>query len=340
MNRDTTMPEVGAPALSEGAPTELRMRRRGIPKIAAMRDYGILLAMVGIFLALAIASSTFLSVTNLLNVADQWAPVCLMALGGTFVLVTGGFDLSIGGIFAVSGIVSVLIANSTNAEVGILAGILAGAGMGLFNGLLVAVGRMNVFVATIGSSIVFTGLATKLTTGGVVTTVASGFDVLGNSTVLGVQLAIWIMVVAIGLSTVLLNRMTMGRYARAIGGNIEAARLSGIRTEGVRCLTFVLSGLGGGIAGAIIASISSSANATNFSGSQFNVWTAILLGGNSMVGGTGAIWRTVVGVALLALLGNGFDLLNVDPLYQQIITGGILLTAVALDMRIRRAQRR
>lgn len=301
-----------------------------------LRDYAIVFALLALFIALTISSDVFLTERNLLNILDQWSPVMFMALGGTLVLIAGGFDLSIGAIFAMGGIVSVKVTNATSTEIGLLAGVLAGAGIGLFNGFLVSVLRMNVFVATIGTSIVLSGVATVITGGSVVTTLKAHFDFLGTTQFLGVKLSIWMMIAAIIACGVLLNRTPVGRYFRAVGGNLEAARLSGIRTEWVRALTFVLSGLGGGIAGALVASRSFSANANAFNGAQYNVWTAMLLGGNSFYGGEGAIWRTVVGVFLLALIGNGFDLLNVDPLYQQIATGGILLTAVAVDMFVRR----
>jgi ribose transport system permease protein len=304
-------------------------------QVGAVRDYAILVSLAGLFIALAVASGPFLTTQNLLNILDQWSPVCFMALGGTLVIIAGGFDLSIGAIFAMAGIVAVLVTNATNAPLGLIAAVLAGAGLGLCNGLLVTVLRMNVFVATIGSSIVLSGVALVMTGGGVVSSSNTGFEVFGTSQPLGVQLSIWVMLGAIAIAVLVLNRMTLGRYIRAVGGNIEAARLSGVRTELVRASTFIASGLGGGIAGAVVASRSISANANSFSGTEYDVWTALLLGGNSMYGGEGAIWRTLVGVAFLALIGNGFDLLNVNPLYQQIVTGGILLAAVALDMLIR-----
>lgn len=315
-------------------------RRRGpVLRVEIARDYAILISLIGLFIALAIASGPFLTTDNLLNILDQWSPVCFMSLGGTLVIIAGGFDLSIGAIFAMAGIVAVEVTNATDAPIGLIAAVLAGAALGLCNGMLVSVLKMNVFVATIGSSIVLSGVALVITGGGVVTSSNAGFEVFGTSQPLGVKLSIWVMLVAIVIAGVTLNRLTLGRYIRAIGGNIEAARLSGVRTEVVRASTFVASGLGGGIAGAVVASRSISANANSFSGTEYDVWTALLLGGNSMYGGEGAIWRTLVGVAFLALIGNGFDLLNVNPLYQQIVTGGILLTAVALDMLIRGSRR-
>jgi ribose transport system permease protein len=311
-------------------------RLRTVMKSINAPDLAILLSLVVLFIVLSIASSAFLTKANLLNLMSQWSPVCFMALGGTLVLIAGGFDLSIGAIFAMSGIMAVKITNATGAPAGLIGGLLVGLGLGLANGFLVSVLRMNVFVATIGMSIVLSGLALVITGGSVITTTNLSFQVFGTTEFLGVSLDIWLMILAIIICSQVLNRLTLGRYIRAVGGSIEAARLSGVRTEWIRAASFMASGLGGGIAGVIVASRSISANANAFSGSQYAVWTALLIGGNSMYGGQGAVWRTVVGVALLALIGNGFDLLNVDPLYQQIVTGGILLTAVAIDMHIRR----
>jgi ribose transport system permease protein len=301
-----------------------------------IRDFGILFALLALFVALSVASDVFLTTRNLLNILDQWTPVCLMALGGTMVLIAGGFDLSVGAVFAVAGIVCIKVTNATSVEIGLLAGVLSGVGLGLINGFLVTVLRMNVFVATIGTSIVLSGFATVITEGTVQTTAKEGFDAIGTNEFLGVKLTIWIMFASIVVAAVVLNRTALGRHIRAVGGNIEAARLSGVRVQWVRASTFAMSGLGAGMAAVIVASRSLSANASGFEATQYNVWTALLLGGNSMVGGEGAIWRTVVGVALLALIGNGFTLLNIDPLYQQIATGGILLLAVAIDMQVRR----
>jgi len=327
--------EVSAPDTSrQEQPSEATKPTRRV-SLGRAADFAIVLTVAGLFIALSVTSGAFLTSANLLNLLNQWAPITFMALGGTLVLIAGGFDLSIGSIYAMSGVIAVVVTNHTTAPIGMIAGALTGAALGLGNGLLVSVLRMNVFVATIGMSIVLSGLALVITSGAVIVTSNLNFELFGTTTFLGVQLAIWVMIVAIAVCALVLNQMPVGRYIRAIGGNIEAARLSGVRTELVRTLTFVASGLGGGIAGVVVASDAVSANANAFSGAQYSVWTALLIGGNSMYGGEGAIWRTLIGVAMLALIGNGFDLLNVNPLYQEIVTGGILLLAVAVDMRIR-----
>jgi ribose transport system permease protein len=303
-------------------------RRFGLKNL---RDYTVLFAVVALFIVLSISSDVFLTERNLLNVVEQWAPVGFMALGGTLVVVAGGFDLSVGAIYVLCGVIATKVANSTSTEVGLIVGVAAGAGLGLFNGLLVTVARMNHFVATIGTLIVFSGLAEVMTGGSIVTATSDGFNWLGDTKWFGVRITIWLFVVAIAACSFLLSRTWFGRQARAVGGNIEAARLAGLRTDAIVASTYVISGLTAGIAAVLVASRNVSATSNASTGIEFQVWTALLVGGNSLIGGEGAIWRTVVGVALLALIANGFNLLGVSPTYQQVVTGGILLLSVGLD---------
>lgn len=300
-----------------------------------LRDYGVFIAVVLLFVALSFSSKAFFTTQNLLNLLDQWTPVALMALGGTIVVIAGGFDLAVGSIYILSGVLAVSVASSMSAALGTLTGIVVGAACGLINGLLITFGRMNHFVATIGTLIAYSGLAVAVTSGFIITVDDPAFAWLGTAKWLGVQLSIWILAASIAATSLLLARTTFGRQARAVGGNIEAARLSGVRTNSVIISAYLFSGLMAGIAAVLLASRSSSASATASSSAQFLVWTAILVGGNSLVGGEGAIWRTVVGVWLLALIANGFNLLGVSPTYQQVVTGVILLLSVAIDGLIR-----
>jgi ribose transport system permease protein len=290
-----------------------------------------------LFIALSLSSAHFLTKSNLLNVGDQWAPIAVMAVGGTFVVIVGGFDLSIGAIYLVAGVITVQVAGSNLGVLGIAAGVAAGTAMGALNGLLISVGRLNDFVVTIGSSIVFGGLAEVLTNGETATSTSTALTDIGFSQPLGVPLSIFVAAVVILLSSVALSRTTFGSRLYAAGGNRVAARLSGLRVGGLRVSAYALSGLGGGIAAAIVVSQTQSAQAVQ-GDTAFNVWTAILLGGNALGGGRGAIWRTVIGVLLLALIRNGFDLLNINPIYQQMATGAILLAAVTVDAIVRRRE--
>ncbi|MCC6223532.1 MAG: ABC transporter permease [Thermoleophilia bacterium] len=323
---------------SEAVSREARRVRTSLLAFDRARDYGILVALVILFVVLSFSSEFFFTKTNLLNVLQQWAPVGVMALGGTFVLITGGFDLSIGAIFALSGVVSVLAVNASTPLLGAAAGLTTGLALGTVNGLLGTVARMNVFVATIGTMIVFAGTAAVITGGRIQIADDEGYGFV-RTRFLDVNVAIWIFAAVMIASSVLLNRTVFGRYVFAIGGNEEAARLAGVRVYPVRIAAFALSGLAGGLAAVMVASRSLSANATGNSGIAFGVWTALLLGGNSLLGGEGAIWRTMVGVFLLALIANGFDLLGLTPLYQQVATGSILLAAVGLDAWARAKRR-
>lgn len=295
-----------------------------------LRDFGVVFSLVILFVALSTMSPVFLSSNNLLNVLTQWAPIGIMALGGSAVLLTGGFDLSTGAIFVSSGVAATMVAESVSVPVGVLAGVGAGAALGAINGLLGTVGRMNVFVATLGSSIVFTGLATAVTGGTVQIVSDAGYGFAQNKP-LGVSVGIWVFIVATVLIWALFRRTVLGRYLYATGGNREAARLAGVRTELVRFSAFTIAGASAGVAAVLLSSMSLSAGTSSGNAVAYSVWTAMLIGGNSMLGGEGAIWRTLAGVALLALIQNGFNLLGVEPLYQQMATGMILLLAIGMD---------
>jgi ribose transport system permease protein len=304
--------------------------------LATLRDYGIVLATVALFVVLTFASSVFLTEQNLGNIIDQWAPTGLMACAGTLVILAGGFDLSVGAIFAVSAVASARIATSVGPLAGLLAGVLAGLILGMANGLLTTVFRINHFVATIATGIVFTGLTSLISQGFVVDVPSPSYQNLGTNEILGLHYSVFIYSAFALLCGFILVRMTVGRYVRATGANMEAARLSGLPTTRVICFTYALSGLAAGIGAVIVASRTGTAEPNVDPTVAANVWAAILVGGTSLFGGRGAIWRSVLGVFLIALIGNGFDLLNLNSLYQQIITGTIILLAVGFDALARR----
>jgi ribose transport system permease protein len=304
---------------------------------ASPRDYGIVVGFVALFVALSVGSDVFLTSRNILNLLDQSAAVGIIACGATLVIIAGGFDLSVGASFAVSGVVAALIAKHTgDATLGILAGIAAGAGFGLFNALLITLGRINAFVATLASSIMFRGLGLLLTTGMIVSVPMLGFQSIGQEKLLGAKYSIWLFAAFVAFTWFLLARTSFGRYVYAVGGNPEAARLSGIRVEVIRGATFVISGLSAGLAGVIVASRVGGAQADAGVGLELSAIAAAVIGGTSIVGGEGAIWRTVMGVLLLGMITNGSNLLNINPTYQQILQGAIIVTAVSVDAWARR----
>jgi ribose transport system permease protein len=301
-----------------------------------MQELGILLACALVFIALSVASPAFLTADNLLNVLDQWAPVGIIACAGTLVIIAGGFDLSTGSAVALSGVVAAALAPHVGVSVALMSGALIGLVAGIGNGLITTIGRVNTFMGTLATAMVLRGLTTVVTGGMLVTVADPSFSNLGLGRFLGVSYSAWIWLIFAVCCGVLLQRSIFGRYVVAAGGNAEAARLSGVRVQLIRAVTFGLSGLAAGIAGVILASRSGSAQAATGVGMELTVIAAIVVGGTSILGGRGAIWRTICGVLLLAMIGNGFNILNVDAIYQQIVQGSIILVAVALDSWTRR----
>lgn len=297
-----------------------------------VRDSGIIVSFIILFVALAIASDPFLSWQNLLNLLDQWSPIAIIACAGTMVLIAGGLDLSTGAIFALTGVIAALLANKVGVIPAVGLSLLAAAGFGLFNGLISTVARINSIIATIATGIIFRGLAIALTGGFLISVNDPQFAKLGRNEVGAVKVSIIVCAIIVAASWFVLTKTSFGRQVYAVGGNAEAARLSGVRVSRVRTVTFVLSGLAAGVAGLIVASRISTGQPDAGIGIEFSVIAAIIIGGTSILGGEGAIWRTLLGVGILALIGNGFALLNINPIYQQIVEGGIILAAVGIDV--------
>jgi ribose transport system permease protein len=321
-----------APSLrpEQTTPPEPRKRRF---EVAGLRDYGIVITFCALFVVLAISSDSFLTERNLLNILDQWAPLGIMACGMTLVLIGGGFDLSVGAGFVLGGVVAAKVANSTGIAPGWIAGCLVGLAVGGLNGLLVTVVRINAFVATLATGIILSGAALAVTDGQLIVVDADGFDFLGRGELLGLKVSVYLFLATVIVTGVLLHLSTFGRALFAVGGNAEAARLSGVRVNLVRASTYAIVGLCGALAGVITSSRTAVGQPDGGGFADlFNIFAAVIIGGTSITGGFGAMWRTVIGVLLLALIGNGFNLANIDPVYQSMITGAIILFAVAVDV--------
>jgi ribose transport system permease protein len=303
-----------------------------------LRGAGILLAFLILFTVLSLTSSAFPTRVNLLNILDQQSATLIIAAAGTLVLVAGGIDLSVGATYSLAGVVSAHFALHANAGVAIVLGIGVGLLVGLVNGLVTTRLRINALIATLAMSFIVDGCASLVTKGNLLVLFDKpGFGRLARTEFLTVKTSIWLMIVAVVVIGWLLAATTSGRYMYAAGGNAEAARLAGVRVNDIRVLTFVLSGGAAGLAGVIDTSRVLSAQAsTGDTALAFTVLAGIVVGGTSIMGGEGAVWRTVVGVLFIALIGNGYILLGLDPLYEQITLGVILLAAVGLDAWTRR----
>lgn len=332
-----TAPTTGIELPPEPGPSASRRFDRAAVLDWASRN-AILVCVVALFIWLSFASDSFLTRDNLLNILDQQAALGIVACGITLVVIGGGFDLSVGAVYAMSAILAAKVGEATTPTLGLMTGVAVGLGFGMINGLVVTFGRIQSFVATLAASIIIRGLALVITGGFIVTVTDDSFGKVGNGELLGVHTPIWFFAAFFFGTWFLLSKTTLGRYIYAVGGNAEAARLSGIRVDLVRFITFAIAGLAAGLAGMIDVSRVGSGQAGIGVGMELTALAAVAVGGSSIAGGEGAVWRTFLGVMLLALINNGFNLLGIEPTYQQVMTGSLIILAIALDAWTRRRQ--
>jgi len=296
-----------------------------------LRQNVIVALLAAIFVALSVSSRTFLTFPNIANILSQQAPIMIMAVAAVFVLVAGGLDLSIGAIYGLAGVVTIIATNAAGPAAGVLAGLGAGLAIGAVNGVLVAYAKINSLIATVATSFVVVGLTNIASNSSVVSSTDRTLSGLAITRFLGLTLPTWIAFVIIIIGAVILARSPYGRRVYATGGNETAAWLSGVNTRLIRASTFALSGAAAGVAGLLSAALVSTAQVGTGSGLEFTVLTGVVVGGVSILGGAGVVWRGVTGVLLLALIGNGSDQLGLDPLYKSMLLGAILLAAVGTD---------
>jgi len=307
---------------------ELSGRQRSLDFV---RRYAVLILIAVLFLTLTFATDSFLTTTNLQNILNQNAPLAIIAIAGTFVIIGGGFDLSAGAMVAVANVIAAWVAVRTAPALGLAAAPVVGLLLGTLNGLLITQLKIHSFLATLASSLAYRGLAVLITSGFLIAVTDPGFSSFGQGKVGGVYWAVIVLVAFALLGGFLLNHTVFGRYVFAIGGNQEAAELSGVRVNWVKIGTFAFSGFAAGVAAAILVSRISSGQAQAGTGLELQAIAAVILGGTSIYGGVGAVWRSLAGVFLLALISNGFNILNANPFYKDLTTGVIILSAVALS---------
>ncbi|MEV4346345.1 ABC transporter permease [Actinoplanes sp. NPDC049596] len=307
-----------------------------------LRDYGIVAAFVVIVIALSLSTDTFLTSANLVNLLDQTAVLGLLAVGATVCIISGVFDLTASATLALSAIIGVQIVKVTNVYVGFAGAVAAGALLGFITGMVVTRSGVNSFVGTLATSLVYRGLAVMVTGGAIVyplATQAEDFGMLTWPSLFSLTSATIVFVVVVVVIGLIVARTTFGRRLYAVGGNAEAARLSGIRVGSIHVSAFVISGICSALAGLILASRAGSAQSTMATGMELTAIAAAVVGGTSILGGEGAVWRGIVGALLLTLIGNGFNLLGWDTIYQQVLQGLLILFAVTMDRWLRKRTR-
>jgi ribose transport system permease protein len=296
------------------------------------RRFGIVWVTLALFIVLSSWSDVFLSQTNLLNVLDQQSTVLIAAGAMTLTIIAGGFDVSLAAVYVLAGVTALRIENETGSILlGVVAALAVGLVAGGVNGLVVTVGQVNSFIGTLATSFVYFGLAFVVSERSILRAEDPGFSAIARTEFLGVAMSSWIAIGVVAVLWFVLDRTRFGRHVFAVGSNPEAARLAGVRVRVVQFATFVLGGFAAALAGLLVTSRTTSAQASDDFGFIFVVITAVVVGGTSIWGGEGAVWRSVVGVFFIAFMINGFNLLGTDPIYQRMIRGVIILAAVWID---------
>ncbi len=297
---------------------------------------GPLVALVLLSAAMAILSDTFLTFSNLFNVGTQIAVIAILALGSTFVIVSGGIDLSVGSVLALAGIIFGKVVVGAPLPVALIAALGVGALAGLVNGLLITVGKLPPFIATLAMLSAARGLALVVSGGIPLSRIPQPIRTLGNGDLLNVPLPVLLMVAMWLLTAGILRYTYAGRCMYAIGGNEEAARLSGINVFGQKLIIYTLSGLFAGVAGLLLTARLASAQPQAGVGFELDAIAAVVIGGASLAGGVGSASGTLIGAFILGVLRNGLNLLNVSAFWQQVVIGGVIALAVMTDTLRRR----
>jgi ribose transport system permease protein len=296
-----------------------------------LQNYAVLILITLLVVALTLLSDSFLTGRNLLNILNQNAPLAIMASAMTLVIIVGGFDLSVGAIFAMGSVTSAWLAVNLDPYLGLLLAPFVGLALGYANGLAITVLRVHSFLATIATALIFKGIAVAVSDGRLISARIDDFTWLGRGKFLGVFNSVWVMVLFALVLTFLLTRTTFGRRVFAVGGNEEAAILSGIRTNRIKIAAFAIAGFAAGLASIITTSRVALGQATAGDGMELQAIAAVILGGTSIYGGQGAVWRSLAGVFLLALVNNGFNILGIDPFFRDLTMGLIILAAVGIS---------
>ncbi len=275
---------------------------------------------------------------NIRNILSQNAPVGLVAIGMTFVIIAGGFDLSVGAIVALGAVLYAGLSNHMSLELAFLLTFGAGLLAGTINGVIVTVLKVNAFVATLATASLFTGAALLYSHSGPVLSQKSAFTTFGSGKWLGLPIVVWVLGLVFVFGAILLARTVYGRSVYTVGGNYEAARLAGIRVKLVQGSTYLLTGVCAAVAGMMIASKIGVGQAEISGDITLDAIAIVIIGGTSLLGGEGALWRTMIGLLILATINNLFDSLALNVAAQSIVKGAIILLAVGIDSYIRRSR--
>jgi ribose transport system permease protein len=302
-----------------------------------MKQYGIFVGFLLIFIVLSILSDAFLTTRNLLNIVRQTSIHGIMAVGMTFVILTAGIDLSVGSILAFSG---VLCADFEHKGLPVLAivllTLLIGAVMGFLNGIVITKGRVTPFVVTLGMMSIARGFALIYSGGYPISGFDKPFRFIGSGYFLKIPIPIIIFAATILIAAVVLRHTRLGRYTYAIGGNEETVKLSGINVDFYKTIAYTISGATSALGAVVLTARLNAGEPIAGTGYELDVIASVVIGGTSLMGGRGGVWGTLIGALLIGTINNGMNLLGVSSYWQAVVKGLIIVGAVLLD-RLREA---
>ncbi|MGH7573197.1 MAG: ABC transporter permease [Gemmatimonadota bacterium] len=327
----------GTRSLSEGIFSPMAP---ALPKPHHGREFGTLVGLLALCVALWIATPHFLTVSNLLNVVEQSAIIGIIAVGMTFVILTAGIDLSVGSIVALSGVaLGVTFRAGLPVPLAAGAGLAVGLACGLTNGVLITIGRLPPFIATLGMMSVARGGALMLSDGRSISGYPEGFRSIATGSVLGLPLPVLVMLATYAAAHFVLTRTPLGRYTYAIGGNEEAAELSGINVRAYKTAVYGIAGLLSAVTALLLVARLDSAQPIAGIMYELDAIAAVVIGGTSLMGGSGSVIGTLIGALIMGVLRNGLNLLGVSSYLQQVAIGTVIIVAVLVDMALRRRAR-
>lgn len=297
---------------------------------------GPLLGLFLIVIVITILNPSFMTTDNVLNILRQVSISALIAFGMTFVILTGGIDLSVGSTLALTGAVAAtMLASGIDPVLTMLAALLLGAVLGAINGVIIAKGKVAPFIATLATMTIYRGLTLVYTDGRPVSDLGNEitFQMLGKGYFFGIPVPVCTMILAFIVLYVIMHKTTFGRRVYAVGGNEAASKLSGINVDRVKIAVYSLTGMLAALSALILTSRLNSAQPTAGTSYELDAIAAVVLGGTSLTGGKGWIFGTLVGALIIGVLNNGLNLIGVSSFFQQVVKGIVILIAVLIDRK-------
>lgn len=303
---------------------------------AILKKSGSVIGLIALFVVISCLNSSFIEPSNLKNLLRQVSINALISFGMTFVILTGGIDLSVGSILALSSVLmGSFIKGGMEPVLGIVLACVIGALLGSVNGLVITYGKVAPFIATLATMTIFRGLTLVYTNGNPISSLTDSetFHEFGQGYVLGLPVPAVMMLIMFGVSYFILHKTTLGRKTYAVGGNEKVSFIAGIKIDRIKIFAYTITGMLCGMAGAILTSRLNSAQPTAGTGYELDAIAAVVLGGTSLSGGKGRIVGTIIGALIIGTLNNGLNILNVSSFYQQVVKGIVILLAVLMDRK-------